>query len=213
MRDVAQHFNPPPNWSAPPAGWTPPADWRPDPAWGPPPLGWHLWVADSGDNRRTRWPTLKFAGGVVSAFAIFCAGVAAGGGVEPPPVASAAESLPRATVTKTAEATVTAAPTTTATTATATETVKKRVTASVTATVTKKASAGVSSGGGGTDPRFSYRYEANDAGYGPYYRGEDRGTTGIATTTATASSASTDPPPRQVYRSKSRAFPVRMHFP
>lgn len=27
--------------------------------------------------------------------------------------------------------------------------------------------------GGGTDPRFSYCYEANDAGYGPYVRGQD----------------------------------------
>jgi hypothetical protein len=27
--------------------------------------------------------------------------------------------------------------------------------------------------GGGTDPRFSYCYEANDAGYGPYYQGQD----------------------------------------
>ncbi len=27
--------------------------------------------------------------------------------------------------------------------------------------------------GGGTDPRFAYCYEANDAGYGPYYRGQD----------------------------------------
>ena len=24
-----------------------------------------------------------------------------------------------------------------------------------------------------TDPRFSYCYEANDAGYGPYYQGQD----------------------------------------
>lgn len=29
------------------------------------------------------------------------------------------------------------------------------------------------SSGGGTDPRFSYCYEANDAGYGPYYQGQD----------------------------------------
>ena len=27
--------------------------------------------------------------------------------------------------------------------------------------------------GGGTDPQFSYCYEANDAGYGPYYQGQD----------------------------------------
>ncbi len=27
--------------------------------------------------------------------------------------------------------------------------------------------------GGGTDPRFTYCYEANDAGYGPYYEGQD----------------------------------------
>ena len=27
--------------------------------------------------------------------------------------------------------------------------------------------------GGGTDPQFSYCYEANDAGYGPYVRGQD----------------------------------------
>ncbi len=27
--------------------------------------------------------------------------------------------------------------------------------------------------GGGTDPRFTYCYEANDAGYGPYYQGQD----------------------------------------
>lgn len=26
---------------------------------------------------------------------------------------------------------------------------------------------------GGTDPRFSYCYEANDAGYGPYFQGQD----------------------------------------
>lgn len=30
-----------------------------------------------------------------------------------------------------------------------------------------------SSGSGGTDPRFNYCYEANDAGYGPYFRGQD----------------------------------------
>lgn len=28
-------------------------------------------------------------------------------------------------------------------------------------------------GGGGTDPSFTYCYEANDAGYGPYYQGQD----------------------------------------
>lgn len=27
--------------------------------------------------------------------------------------------------------------------------------------------------GGSTDPQFSYCYEANDAGYGPYYQGQD----------------------------------------
>lgn len=27
--------------------------------------------------------------------------------------------------------------------------------------------------GGGTDPQFSYCYEANDAGYGPYFQGQD----------------------------------------
>jgi hypothetical protein len=27
--------------------------------------------------------------------------------------------------------------------------------------------------GGGTDPQFSYCYEANDAGYGPYVQGQD----------------------------------------
>ncbi|RYU09784.1 excalibur calcium-binding domain-containing protein [Nocardioides iriomotensis] len=32
---------------------------------------------------------------------------------------------------------------------------------------------GSSSGGGATDPRFSYCYEANDNGYGPYRRGVD----------------------------------------
>lgn len=31
----------------------------------------------------------------------------------------------------------------------------------------------LASTGGGTDPRFSYCYEANDAGYGPYYQGQD----------------------------------------
>ena len=31
----------------------------------------------------------------------------------------------------------------------------------------------IGSGGGGTDPRFNYCYEANAAGYGPYYRGSD----------------------------------------
>jgi hypothetical protein len=30
-----------------------------------------------------------------------------------------------------------------------------------------------SSGGGGTDPRFNYCYEAIDAGYGPYHEGQD----------------------------------------
>lgn len=34
------------------------------------------------------------------------------------------------------------------------------------------APAPAASGGGGTDPRFSYCYEANDAGYGPYHQGE-----------------------------------------
>lgn len=29
------------------------------------------------------------------------------------------------------------------------------------------------SSGGSTDPRFSYCYEANDAGFGPYYQGQD----------------------------------------
>jgi micrococcal nuclease len=28
-------------------------------------------------------------------------------------------------------------------------------------------------GGGGTDPQFSWCYEANAAGYGPYYQGQD----------------------------------------
>ena len=32
---------------------------------------------------------------------------------------------------------------------------------------------GGSTSGGSTDPRFDYCYEANDAGYGPYYRGSD----------------------------------------
>lgn len=31
----------------------------------------------------------------------------------------------------------------------------------------------LASSGGSTDPRFNYCYEANDAGYGPYYQGQD----------------------------------------
>ncbi|MEP9363417.1 DUF1524 domain-containing protein [Nocardioides sp. CN2-186] len=46
-----------------------------------------------------------------------------------------------------------------------------------TATVVRGGSSGGSggsgTGGGGTDPRFSYCYQAIAAGYGPYYRGRD----------------------------------------
>jgi len=35
------------------------------------------------------------------------------------------------------------------------------------------AGGGGGGGGGGQDPRFAYCYQANDAGYGPYYRGAD----------------------------------------
>lgn len=40
----------------------------------------------------------------------------------------------------------------------------------------RKASSGGGAGsgtGGGTDPRYSYCYQAKDAGYGPYYQGRD----------------------------------------
>ena len=45
--------------------------------------------------------------------------------------------------------------------------------ASITTATPSTAGSGVATGGGSTDPRFSYCYQANDAGYGPYYRGSD----------------------------------------
>ena len=41
------------------------------------------------------------------------------------------------------------------------------------ATASTSPIAPLASTGGGTDPQYSYRYEANDAGYGPYYQGQD----------------------------------------
>jgi hypothetical protein len=35
------------------------------------------------------------------------------------------------------------------------------------------AGGGGGTGGGGTDPRFEYCYQAKEAGYGPYYQGQD----------------------------------------
>jgi hypothetical protein len=72
-------------------------------------------------------------------------------------------------VTKTPRATVTSGVNTTVT---ATATVKKKIVRTVTATVTKRPS-GSGGSGAATDPRFSYCYEANDAGYGPYVSGVD----------------------------------------
>lgn len=112
----------------------------------------------------------------VAGSVIFSAGVAAGsGGDTTTPDASAALALSTATVTKTAEPAGGARAQSTVT-ATATETVKKRVLRTVTATVTERAKSSNLVGGGGgdgTDPRFSYCYEAIDAGYGPYARGVD----------------------------------------
>ena len=42
-----------------------------------------------------------------------------------------------------------------------------------TATIRTRTSGGGGGGGGGTDPRFGYCYQAIDAGYGPYYKGQD----------------------------------------
>ena len=36
-----------------------------------------------------------------------------------------------------------------------------------------KSGGGSTGGSGGTDPQFDYCYQAKDAGYGPYYKGQD----------------------------------------
>lgn len=129
-----------------------------------------MWVPDRDASRRANSKAVKLIGGGVAGLVIFVAGVAAGGGSDTAPAASAL-SVPTATVTKTARATVKDAPTVTATaTVTATETVRTKVVTTVTTVPRNKAGGG---SGGGLDPRFSYCYEANDAGYGPYYRGMD----------------------------------------
>ena len=48
-----------------------------------------------------------------------------------------------------------------------------RAVAAAEAEAQQPAPAPVASGGGATDPRFNYCYEANDAGYGPYHQGQD----------------------------------------
>ena len=46
-------------------------------------------------------------------------------------------------------------------------------TAAAASTPTTSPVAPLASNGGATDPQFFYCYEANDAGYGPYYSGQD----------------------------------------
>jgi Skp family chaperone for outer membrane proteins len=50
---------------------------------------------------------------------------------------------------------------------------RQQVRSQMVASAPSTTSTAPSGGGGGTDPRFSYCYEANDAGYGPYYQGTD----------------------------------------
>jgi hypothetical protein len=57
--------------------------------------------------------------------------------------------------------------------ATAIRRTRQQVRSQMVASVPSPASTAPSGGGGATDPRFSYCYEANDAGYGPYYQGTD----------------------------------------
>lgn len=49
----------------------------------------------------------------------------------------------------------------------------KKAAAAAAAPVAASAPVPLASSGGATDPQFSYCYEANDAGYGPYYSGQD----------------------------------------